>query len=250
MRFAQIGPCALYLGDCLDIMPRLERGGVDAIIADLPYGTTECRWDSRLPLDMVWGDYRQLLSSDRSPVALFAQQPFSSQLVMSNPGWYRHAWVWEKDSGAGFLRCRKAPLRAHEDILVFGARAVRYNPQMTRGAAHPVGRPSTARTGAWGNVKGCPTGVSNEYYPRTVLKYPLPGKHVHPTQKPVALLEYLIRTYSDPGQVVLDNTMGSGTTGVAAVQAGRRFIGIEREPEYFEIACQRIAAAMTAWVET
>lgn len=246
---SQCGPIDLRRGDCLEVMPKLRAQSVDLILADLPYGATACKWDSIIPLEALWSEYRRLLRPGGA-VVLTACQPFTSKLVMSNPKWFRVEWVWEKCNSTGFLDCNRRPMRAHESVLVFAPRAPRYRPQFSEGKAYIVRR--RRRVDTLRDQKA----VTREYttinlgsrFPRSVIRVNNQngqGK-VHPTQKPVELMEYFIRTYSDAGHVVLDNTMGSGTTGVAAVQTGRRFIGIERDPGYSKIARNRINAAVAA----
>lgn len=241
----------LYQGDCLEILKTLPAGSVDAIITDLPYGTTACSWDEVIPFAPMWEQVKRLLKP-RGAFVTTASQPFTSKLVMSNAEWFKYALVWRKSSGAGHLNAKNAPIKMHEDIAVFsdGATANRsirnmtYNPQglqvVNRTRIQPpqsndvIGtRPSRSRgyIQEWGN------------YPVTVLSFPNDWDTHHPTQKPVALYDYLIRTYTNAGDTVLDFTMGSGTTGVAAVKTGRNFIGMEIDPTYFAIAQRRIEEA-------
>lgn len=236
----------LMLGDCLDRMREIPDASVDMVLADLPYGTTQNKWDSVIPPEPLWHEYWRIC---KGAVVLTATQPFSSALVMSQPSAFRHEWVWEKNKATGHLNASRAPLRAHEVALVFAQKAPSYTPQMTVG--HPPAN-SVPRRGHnspnYGQQKpSAAYGGATTRYPRSVLQFPIVNNNdpekVHPTQKPVALFEYLIRTYTNPGDLVLDNTMGSGTTGVACVNTGRRFIGIERDPGYFEIAEKRIRAA-------
>jgi DNA modification methylase len=236
----------LLLGDCLDLFDVIPDGSVDMVMADLPYGTTACKWDSIIPFDLLWRGYKRVCKPNAA-IVLTASQPFTSALVMSNPRWFKHEWVWEKTTATGFLNANKAPLRAHENVLVFSSGTPTYFPQKTKGAAIKRVNASYADHGA---VYGKSSSVrapycSDERFPRSVQKFPKDNRLVkeHPTQKPVALTEYLIRTYTNVGDLVLDNTMGSGTTGVACVNTGRRFIGIEKEPEYFAIAERRIMEA-------
>jgi len=227
----------LHLGDCLEIMQALPSGSVDLIACDLPYGTTRNAWDAVLPFDKLWAEYRRVC---RGAVVLTASQPFTSALVMSNPSEFRHAWVWEKSAATGHLNAKRMPMKLHEDVLVFSAKVATYNPQGLRPFKKLV-----RRGGNGGNFGDSGRENFQEFtnYPRSILRVDSEAKPVHPTQKPVALMEYLIRTYTNPGDVVLDNTMGSGTTGVACMNTGRAFIGIEKDEGYFAIAQQRIEAA-------
>lgn len=227
-------------GDCLAIMAALDSQSIDMVLCDLPYGTTQNKWDSVIPLAPLWAAYERL---SKGPVVLTAQSPFDKILGASNIGQLKYEWIWEKDAGTGFLNAKKAPFKNHENILVFAAGAVRYLPQMRTGF-----KPYTQKQGHvgsnYGQVKPENISVSNgERYPVTIIKFQRDAAKLHPTQKPVALMEYLIRTYTNEGDTVLDNTCGSGTTGVACVNTGRNFIGIEREPEYVQIARKRIADA-------
>lgn len=245
----------LFLGDCLDVMLGLEDKSVSLILADLPYGTTKCRWDTVIPFAELWKQYRRIIKARRA-IVLFGAQPFTSALVMSNIEWFRYEWIWEKERPSNILIIKKQAGRVHESILVFAAGVGVYNPQMM-----PALRPSSnagykSQQGAMNALEhtgGVKAKYSDTYnpnlrYPRSVLKFSRRvkgGKKCHPTQKPVALLEYLIKTYTNEGETVLDNTMGSGSTGVACVNLDRRFIGIEIEPRYFKVAEERIEEAKT-----
>ena len=235
----------LHRGDCLQIMPTLG-GPVDMILADLPYGTTACAWDSVIPFEPLWAQYKRMIKP-RGAVVLFGSQPFTSALVMSQPGWFKYAWVWEKSRGTGHLNAEIMPLKAHEDIAVFCGSSLVYRPQMRPGKPYARLNCSKASTnkGTFGATKESHDTVNDtgERFPLSVLHFPAVERTLHPTQKPVALLEYLIRTYTNEGETVLDNTMGSGSTGVACVNTKRRFIGIEQDADYFAIAERRIADA-------
>ena len=236
----------LHTGDCLDIMLGLPAGSVDAIITDLPYGTTACAWDTVIPFEPLWAEVRRLLK----PQGIFvttAAQPFTSYLVTSNPKWFRYAMVWIKNRATGFLDANRRPLNNIEDILVFAPGRHTYTPQMTTGVRHKRGgkrRPSPNTHYRDFNEPG-PT-WSDQHYPTRTLEIPVVRLHTaHPTQKPQALAEYLIRTYTNRGDLVLDPCMGSGTTGLAALATGRRFIGIEKDHGYAALAAARIAQAVT-----
>lgn len=232
----------LHLGDCLDGMAKLPAASVDLILADLPYGTTQNKWDSVIPLDALWTQYWRI-AKPNAAVVLTASQPFTTALIGSNLDKFRYCLVWDKVGTTGFQTARVMPLRRHEDICVFYRAKPTYNPAMeVRGMPRKKGGSKTDN-GCYGELRSAES-FNNTYYPTSIIEVSNASKVglVHPTQKPVALMEYLIRTYTNPGDVVLDNTMGSGTTGVAAAQSGRRFIGIERDPAYFAIASERISA--------
>lgn len=229
----------LYEGDCLDIMPTLADKSVDMILCDLPYGTTACKWDTVIPFEPLWKQYERLIK-DNGAIVLTASQPFTSALVMSNPAMYRHQWVWNKNNSAGFATVNIGPFAVCEDVLVFGENRVNYYPIMEqRGEPRLKGGYSASENYGIVPVKS----KSNTYYPKNLLHFPNAsqvGKE-HPTQKPVALFEYLIRTYTNEGDTVLDNCAGSGTTGIACLNTGRKFILIEKEPAYCEIIRKRLA---------
>lgn len=233
---------SLFHGDCLDIMPRLPSGCADMVLCDLPYGTTQNKWDSVIPFEPLWREWARLY---RGAIVLFAAQPFTSALVMSNPRAFSYEWIWRKKYPVGHLNAKKRPMAAHESVLVFSGAATAYRAQGLVYAPRKVQRSKTE-----GNYGRAGTSNIAEYtnYPVSVLDY---GDHPnnkkdHPTQKPVDLLSYLMRTYTDEGATVLDNTMGSGSTGVACENTGRRFIGIERDPTYFATAKRRMREAYDA----
>lgn len=227
----------LILADCLDAMRALPDASVDMVLCDLPYGTTRNKWDSVIPFDRLWSEYRRVC---QGPIVLTASQPFTSLLVVSALDLFKYAWVWEKSAATGHLNAKRMPMKLHEDVLVFAVGDQVYNPQGL------VPHNKVTRRGSNGGNFGA-SGKANfqewTNYPRSIVHFPHEGKAVHPTQKPVALMEYLIRTYTNEGDTVLDNTMGSGTTGVACENTGRRFIGIERDPTYFDVAVGRISDA-------
>lgn len=230
----------LMEGDCLQLMAELPDASVDMILCDLPYGTTQNKWDSIIPLDALWRQYKRIA---RGAIVLTAQTPFDKVLGASNLAWLRYEWIWHKSKATGHLNAKMQPMKAHENVLVFYDRLPTYNPQGLVRKTAP-----TIRKGRGGN--GTNYGKSDkdavqefENYPRSILEVASEGRTVHPTQKPVVLMEYLILTYTNPGDVVLDNCMGSGTTGIACAKTGRRFIGMERDPKYFDIACDRVEKA-------
>lgn len=227
--------------DCLRAMETLADGTVDLVLTDLPYGTTQNKWDSVIPLDQLWSAWHRVCKPG-APIVLFTQQPFTTTVAASNLAQLKTEWIWEKPQGTGFLNCNRYPLKSHENILVFCDGIPLYQPQMTTGA-RPYVTGINKGSDNYGKFDQVRTENNGTRYPKTVLRYDRDHERYHPTAKPVALCEYLIRTYSRPGAVVLDCTAGSGSTGVAAIQAGRRFIGIEREESYFEIMRDRIHAA-------
>jgi len=239
----------LHNGDCLDILPTLEAGSVDAVICDPPYGTTACAWDSVIPFAPMWAGIKHVIKP-KGAVALFGSQPFTSALVMSNPGWFKYEWVWDKVNVTGFLDVNRKPMKRHENLLIFSSGQTVFNPEMSGKATQSFGK---LRTGI--NSIGIYAGAfgsdfqQGQGYPHSIVRMQRPTNitdndyGLHPTQKPVALMEYLIRTYTNEGDTVLDFTMGSGTTGVAAMHTGRNFIGVEKDPGYFAIAQERISKA-------
>ncbi len=239
----------IILGDCLEIMLTLEAGSVDLILTDPPYGTTQCKWDAVIPFDPMWSELKRLIKPNGA-IVLTASQPFTSALIMSNPKMFKYCWVWDKNKGSGHLNSKKRPLVYHEDIVVFYQKQCTYNPQMTVG--HRPGNYANNRgtSEVYNKHKSTEYGGQTERHPRSIQKIKVvnndgsgDGKF-HSTQKPVALMEYLIKTYTNQGEMVLDFTMGSGTTGVACVNLDRDFIGIEKDEEYFEIAENRIKSVI------
>ena len=237
----------LYRGDCLDVMKDIPDASVDLILCDLPYGTTRNKWDSCIPFDALWREYGRVC---RGAFVLTAAQPFTSALVMSKAEWFRHSLVFEKSHPTGHLNANRAPMRKHEDIVVFSRKGATYNPQKTVKPEKNI-RPATRGTqtnsyGAFDPAAGR-TEALGVSFPTSIIRFNVSStggdKGLHPTQKPVALMEYLIRTYSNEGDTVLDNCMGSGTTGVACGNTGRKFIGIELDRDYYHIARKRIAEA-------
>ena len=231
----------LLKGDCLNLMRTIPDKSIDMILTDPPYGTTACKWDSVIPFEPMWKQLNRIIK-DNGAIVLFGSEPFSSQLVCSNIKNYRHKWVWNKNNSCGFATVKLRPFSICEDILVFGKNRVNYYPIMeSRGKPRNKGGYSKSD-----NYNLQPTLTKNNlYYPKNLLNFPnsvQKGK-IHPTQKPVPLLEYLIKTYTLENETVLDFTMGSGSTGVACVNTNRDFIGIELDDKYFSIAKDRIAAA-------
>lgn len=236
----------LMLGDCLERMKEIGSGSVDMILCDLPYGTTCCSWDAVIPFEPLWEQYERVIK-ENGAIVLFAAQPFAAVLATSNLKLFRYEWIWEKAAATGFFNAHFQPLRAHENILVFYKAKPTFNPIKTFGHERKTVKRKDIGSEHYGKQVNIKSYDSTERYPRSVQLFSSDKQksNFHPTQKPVALCEYLIRTYTNEGETVLDNTMGSGTTGVACVNTGRAFIGIEQEQKYFEIAQERIAQAGT-----
>lgn len=237
----------LYKGDCLEVMKGIPEGSIDLILCDLPYGTTACRWDSIIPLDEMWKQYNRIIKEDGA-IVLFCAQPFTTKLINSNIKNFRYCWYWVKNSPTGYPFAKFQPMRAVEDVAVFYKKAPKYNPQGLVKLEKPlIGKKKLGDQGEIFDPDGL---VGKEYkteftnYPRNVLNFKV-QRGLHPTQKPVPLLEYLVKTYTDEGQTVLDNCMGSGSTGVACINTNRKFIGIEKDGNYFNIAKNRINEAIT-----
>ena len=229
----------LMLGDCLERMKEIESGSIDAIICDPPYGTTACKWDSIIPLEPMWAELKRIIKPNGA-IVMTASQPFTSVLVSSNLKMFSCQWVWEKEQGVNFMLAKKQPMKVHEDIIVFCKKQPTYNPQMTEGKPYISGKGDSGEV--TGRVKKVQTKNVGTRYPRSIQKVKR-QTGLHPTQKPVALMEYLIKTYTNEGETVLDFTCGSGSTGVAAKNLNRDFIGIEMDDGYFKIAQERIANA-------
>jgi site-specific DNA-methyltransferase (adenine-specific) len=230
-------------GDCLEVMARLPDGGIDMVLADLPYGTTYSPWDSLISLDGLWSAWKRVLK-DRGAIVLTASQPFTSTLVLSNPKWFRCEWIWDKVNAANFANANRQPLKVHESVLVFSSGQTTYNPQKVPGAKnHAQGKNAKANVSETrlirDRVADDPSGLK---FPKSIQTFPKHSSQskLHSTQKPVELFEYLIRTYSNEGELVLDCTAGSGTTGEAAARCGRRAILIDNDPKCIEIIHNRL----------
>lgn len=232
----------LMLGDCLKLMKDIPDNSIDMVLCDLPYGITRCKWDCALPLDQLWEQYNRIVK-ENGAVVLFGAEPFSSYLRISNIRDYKYDWVWDKVVSRGFLNAKKQPLRGYENLSVFYKKQCTYHPQITHGHTRKV---STVRkeNNYEGYNKNTKTTSydSTDRYPRNIIKFSTDTQksHLHPTQKPLSLCEYMINTYTDPGNTVLDNCMGSATTGVACMNLDRDFIGMELEEKYFEISVNRM----------
>ena len=232
---------SLLQGDCLELMKEIPDKSVDMILCDLPFGMTKASWDIPLPLDVLWNEYERIIK-DNGAICLFAIEPFASKLRLSNLKIYKYDWVWDKVKSTGFLNAKKQPLRCHEVICVFYKKQCKYNPQKTQGHAKKSAKRTQMGTSLYNPGNKEIVYESTERYPRSIQVFSsdVQKSALHPTQKPVALLEYLIKTYTDEGELVLDNCMGSGSTGAACVNTARRFIGMEKDEQYFEIAKNRI----------
>ena len=231
----------IFNEDCLVGMKRIPDNSVDAIICDLPYGTTACKWDSVIPFEPLWEQYKRV-TKPNAAIVLFGQEPFSSMLRMSNIAWFRYDWIWDKVTATGMNNAKSQPMREHEVISVFSKVKAIYNPQMEKmekGRTYKCYKASDVNPLTYydGKIR-----TTNEKYPKSILRFSNAdhtNRH-HPTQKPVDLIAYLIRTYSNEGEIVLDNCMGSGTTAIAAMREHRHFIGFELNKEYYDKACERI----------
>ena len=230
----------VYCGDCLELMQEIDDKSIDMVLCDLPYGTTACKWDVIIPFDLLWKQYERIIK-DNGAIVLNASQPFTSKLVMSNIEMYRHCWIWNKNNSAGFATVKIRPFIICEDILVFGKNKVSYYPQMeTRGK--PRSKNGYSVSNNYGIIPSTDKTKNNVYYPKNLINISNASQKgkVHPTQKPVELCEYLIKTYTNEGETVLDNCCGSGTTGVAAKNLHRNYILIEKEEKYCQIAEERL----------
>ena len=246
-----IEPNTIHCGDCLDIMPQIADKSVDMVLCDLPYqvlhkNNPNAQWDRIIPFDPLWEQYKRIIK-DNGAIVLFAQGMFTAQLMMSNPKMWRYNLVWNKMRVTGFLNANRMPMRCHEDICVFYKSLPTYNPQMEKCEPHQrnhgKGKNESPTNRCYGNFVSTPTIISDEKFPKSIIQVKSEhkkGEFYHPTQKPVELLRYLIRTYTNEGDVVLDNTMGSGSTIVAAIKEKRQWLGIEKDEKYFEIAKRRI----------
>ena len=237
---------SIICGDCLEVMKGISDKSIDMILCDLPYGTTACSWDTIIPFEPLWKAYKRIIK-DNGAIVLTASQPFTSALVMSNPKMFKYEWIWEKTIPSGMFSAKYQPMKKHEDILVFGSSKVKFNPIKEKRSEN------THSTGKGGTYKSTSEHTKNfesirketkgtDRNPTSVLSFPNVSRHqsIHPTQKPVALFEYLIKTYTNEGDLVLDNCCGSGTTGVACHLLKRNFIQIDTSPEYCAIAEQRL----------
>ena len=237
----------IYLGDCLELIPKhIEDKSVDMIFCDLPYGTTKCKWDSVIDLSKLWKEYERVIK-DNGAIVLFAQTPFDKVLGASNLKMMKYEWIWEKTAATGHLNAKKMPMKAHENILVFYKKLPTYNPQKTSGHK-PINSytkyvKTQNNTEIYGEMKReISGGGKTDRYPRSILTFASDKQKskLHPTQKPLALIEYMIKTYTNEGDLILDNACGSGTTGLGAKNLKRDYIMMEQDPEHYETACKRV----------
>lgn len=231
----------LIKGDCLEEMKEIDSNSIDAVIADIPYGTTNCKWDTVIDLELMWSQLKRIIK-EKGVIILTAQTPFDKVLGASNLSMLKYEWILEKPAATGFFNAKKMPLKAHENILVFYNKLPTYNPQMTHGHKRKTAVKTIVDSDCYGKAFKKTNYDSTDRYPRSVQKFSSEKQYcnLHPTQKPVALMEYLIKTYTNEGDLILDHTMGSGTTGVAAKNLNRNFIGIELDEKFYQIAKERI----------
>lgn len=251
MKPIQIENSILFNGDCLEVMKTIPNKSVDMILCDLPYGTTACKWDNIIPFEPLWEQYNRVIK-DNGAIVLFGKEPFSSKLRISNLKMYKYDWIWEKEKGCNFANANKQPMDNIENISVFYIGRCSYYPimeKLDKPYTHKLPtKQSTSNSYTCCNTNGNVYKYYDKSYPKRILKYARDGrnKRLHPTQKPVALLEYLIKTYTKEGETVLDNCMGSGSTGVACKNLNRHFIGIELDEKYFNIAVDKIKGGENA----
>lgn len=239
-----IEPNSIIQGDCLEVMKEIPDKSVDMILCDLPYGTTACKWDTIIPFEPLWEQYKRIIK-DNGAIVLTASQPFTSALVMSNVKMFKYEWVWNKKLAGNGILAKIQPLKIHEVVCVFSAGKVRYFPQMRIGRMREkINNIKVSEINGGDGITRYKGNKGNKYYPTSILEFSLAGYRrgrLHPTQKPVALFEYLIKTYTNEGETILDNCAGSGTTGVACKNLNRKYILIEKEPEYVEIIKKRLS---------
>ena len=232
----------LFWADCFDVFPLIADKSVDAIIADLPYGTTNCKWDSILPFDKLWAEYKRIIKP-KGAIVLTASQPFTTKLISSNIDNFKYCWVWDKKIPSNFALAKRQPLKYHEDVCVFSFEPHNYYPIFRENVKKPFGKIVA------GNSEHIKIAAKQERgfgYPKSILEFAKPNNlskdgNLHSTQKPIELMEYLIKTYTNENEIVLDNTMGSGTTGLACLKTNRQFIGIEKEKQYYDVAVRRLS---------
>lgn len=227
----------IYLGDCLELMKEIPDKSIDCVICDLPYGTTRNQWDSIIPLHELWAEYKRIAKTNAA-ILLFGQTPFDKVLGASNLDMMKYEWIWKKTRATGHLNAKKMPMKLHENILVFYKNLPTYNPQFTKG--YPYVRHCNGHSSNYGYQAGATIVNDGSRYPKSIIEFASVIDGFHPTQKPVELIRYLIRTYTNEGDLILDNCIGSGTTAIACLKEKRHFIGMELNKEYYDVACERI----------
>lgn len=238
---ARVSHSTLVNADCFDVFPFIEDKSIDAIICDLPYGTTACKWDSVLPLDRLWKEYERIIKPNGA-IVLFGREPFTSRLVMSNIGKYKHKWVWNKKQSGSAINAKYMPLQLDEDIIVFSNGKVNYYPQMRKGKMRKRGGYKEGNS-IMGKLQKGFENYSDEYFPVNIIEFANPRLNkLHPTEKPIEVMELLIKHYTNEGDTVLDNCMGSGTTNLACLKLNRKSIGIEKEKQYYDVAVRRLSS--------
>ena len=233
---------AVFHGDCLEIMKSIPDSSIDMILCDLPYGTTQCNWDVVIPFDKLWEQYERVIK-ENGAIVLTGAEPFSSILRISNLKLYKYDWIWDKVKGTGFLNAKKQPMRNHEIVSVFYKKQCTYNPMKTKGHNKKESfRAKHLQTEVYGDMKNDYSYSSTERYPRSIQVFSTDTQNssIHPTQKPISLFQYLIKTYTNEGETILDNCAGSGTTGIACINTNRNYILIEKEQKYFDVINERI----------
>ena len=238
------GKKEILLGDCLELMKDIPNGSIDMILADLPYGTTACKWDTIIPFEPLWEQYKRVIK-DNGVIVLFGTEPFSSLIRMSNLKEYRYDIIWEKSRFTNFLFVKKQIAKIHENISVFYKKQPTYNPQMEKGEPYfrkGTGKPKTKDLMDKPAIDNGKENGSGDRYPKSIQKFPFHNVgNYHPTEKPIELLEFLVKTYTNEGELVLDNTAGSGTTAIACLNTNRQFIVMEKEQKYYDIILKRVA---------
>ncbi len=240
---ARVSHSTLVNADCFDVFPFIEEKSVDAIICDLPYGTTACKWDSVLPFDLLWNEYKRIIKPDGA-IVLFGSEPFSSIMRISNLKNYKYDWIWnKKNSGSGLL-AKKQPLKICEIVSVFSFGTHNYYPQMVEGKMRNKKSYGSKIGSVTGEIKAGEDKFNSLYFPKNIIEFSNANQNgkEHPTEKPIELLEYLVKTYTNEGDMVLDNTMGSGTTNLACLKLNRKSIGIEKEKQYYDVAVRRLSS--------
>jgi site-specific DNA-methyltransferase (adenine-specific) len=233
------GKKEILLGDCLELMKDIPNGSIDMILCDLPYGTTACKWDVIIPFDKLWEQYHRIIK-DNGAIVLTASQPFTSALVMSNVKNFKYCWTWDKITAKGHLTAKIRPMQQTEDVCIFSKNKINYNPQMIDRPLNKIEVGTECkRTEIMGGISNGYSKKYTQWYPKTILRYKT-ERGLHPTQKPVALFEYLIKTYTNEGDLVLDNCAGSGTTAIACLNTNRQFIVMEKEQKYCDIILKRV----------